>query len=79
MTKGTYTIKLTIQGPQTTSAPVVVGVDTAEIRDGVIADIEAIGAELIGDWYWFREDDDIEKVIAKAKELDQKAVILQVE
>jgi hypothetical protein len=72
---GTYTLKLYSRKGLTR----VVGVATFEIRVDVITYIVFKGGEKVGDWYRFGEDKDVTDVAAKAKELDHKAEIYDVE
>lgn len=72
-----YTVKLCRN--QGVGTALVVGVATSEIQDDVIAYIGTKGGELIGDWYQFDENDDINDVSYKAKKLDRKALTYEVD
>lgn len=60
---------------------IVAGVATKGIRDEVIVFIHTNlkGWKPVGDWYLLGDDRDVQDVVAKAKELDDKAEIYNVE
>jgi hypothetical protein len=71
----TFTVKLYSRKGLTR----VVGVDNKGIQDDIKTYLDTKGGELVGDWYWFWDDQDVYDVVAKARELDHKVAAYDVQ